>query len=120
MTLRDCLCPIVLNVQASAGDQSDDTKDTFYKEREHVFDQVLMYHMKMLLEDFSAKIGREDIFKLTIVNESLHEINDSNGVRVINFAMLKLLSRVQCFYISPFINVLLMMGRCAVILIMSW
>jgi hypothetical protein len=24
------------------------------------------YHMKIMLEDFSAKVGREDIFKLTI------------------------------------------------------
>jgi hypothetical protein len=29
--------------------------------------------MKFLLVDFNAKEGREDIFKLTIGNESLHE-----------------------------------------------
>jgi hypothetical protein len=31
--------------------------------------------MKILLGDFNAKVGREDIFKLTIGNESLHEIS---------------------------------------------
>jgi hypothetical protein len=30
--------------------------------------------MKILLEDFNANAGREDIFKPTIGNESLHEI----------------------------------------------
>jgi hypothetical protein len=44
-----------------------------------VFDKFPKYHMKILLSDFNAKIGREDIFKLTTGNESLHEIND-NGV----------------------------------------
>jgi hypothetical protein len=39
-----------------------------------------------LLGDFSAKVGREDIFKPTIGNKSLHEISNDNGVRVINFA----------------------------------
>jgi hypothetical protein len=45
--------------------------------------------MKMLLGDFNAKVGREDIFKPTIGNESLHEISNDNGVRVVNFAASK-------------------------------
>jgi hypothetical protein len=48
-------------------------------ELEHVFDKFLKYHIKILL-DFSAKVGREDISKSTIGNESLHEINNDNGV----------------------------------------
>jgi hypothetical protein len=38
--------------------------------------------MKILLAGFNAKVGREDIFKPTIGNESLHEI--SNEGRVVN------------------------------------
>jgi hypothetical protein len=40
--------------------------------------------MKILLGDFNAKVGRENIFKPTIENESLHEISNDNGVRVVN------------------------------------
>jgi hypothetical protein len=36
-------------------------KDSFYKELEHVFDKFPKYHMKILLGDFSAKVGKEDI-----------------------------------------------------------
>jgi hypothetical protein len=36
--------------------------------------------MKILLGDFNAKVGREDIFKPTIGNESLHEITNDYGV----------------------------------------
>jgi hypothetical protein len=45
--------------------------------------------MKILLGDFNAKLGREDIFKPTIGNESSHEISNDNGVKVINFATSK-------------------------------
>jgi hypothetical protein len=34
--------------------------------------------MKNMLGDFSAKVDREDIFKPTIGNESLHEISNDN------------------------------------------
>jgi hypothetical protein len=42
--------------------------------------------MKILLGDFNAKVGREDIFKPIIGNNSLHEASNNNGVRVVNFA----------------------------------
>jgi hypothetical protein len=45
--------------------------------------------MKFLLGDFNAKVGRENIFKPTIGNESLHEISNDNGVRVVNLATSK-------------------------------
>jgi hypothetical protein len=42
--------------------------------------------MKMLLGDFIARVGKEDIIKPTVGNESLHEISNYIGVRVVNFA----------------------------------
>jgi len=37
----------------------------------------------VLLGALSAKVWREDILKQAIENESLHEINNYNGVRVV-------------------------------------
>jgi hypothetical protein len=37
-----------------------------------VFDKFPKYHMNMLLGDFSAKVGKEDIFKPTTGNANLH------------------------------------------------
>jgi hypothetical protein len=87
-------------------------KDSFYEELERVFDKFHKYHMKILLGDFNAKAGREDIFKLTIGNEGSHEISNDNGVRLINFATSKNL-RVQCSHIATSINILgrLQMGK---------
>jgi hypothetical protein len=42
-----------------------------------------------MLADFNAKVGREDIFKLTFGNKSLHKIGNDNGVRIVNFATFK-------------------------------
>jgi hypothetical protein len=39
--------------------------------------------MQILL-DFSAKIGRGDIFKPGVGNESLHKISNDKGVTVVN------------------------------------
>jgi hypothetical protein len=68
---------------------SDDIKGNFYEEIGRVFDQFPRYDMKILLGDFNAKVGREDIFKPTIGNESWHEISNDNGVRAVNFVTSK-------------------------------
>jgi exonuclease III len=65
-TRRDPWCNIiVLNVHAPTEDKMDDIKDMFYEELEQVFHKFPKYHMKILLGDFNAKVGREDIFKPT-------------------------------------------------------
>jgi hypothetical protein len=64
-------------------------KDSYYEELEGVFDQFTKYQMKILLGDFNAKVGREDIFKPTIGNESLHETSNDNGVRVVSLTTSK-------------------------------
>ena len=60
-------------------DKSDDSKDSFYEEWEQVFSHFPRYHTKILLGDFNAKVGRENTFKLTIGNESLHQDSNYNG-----------------------------------------
>jgi hypothetical protein len=77
--LRGRWCDIIiLNVHAPTEDKTDNVKDRFYEELEQVFDKLPEHLMKILLGDFSAKVGKEDIFKPTIRNDSLHEIG--NGV----------------------------------------
>jgi hypothetical protein len=40
-------------------------KGSFFEELE-LFDKFPKYHMKILLGEFNAKVGREDIFKPTL------------------------------------------------------
>jgi hypothetical protein len=76
-------------VHAPCEGKGDDVKDSFCEELGRVFDQFLRYDMKIILGDFNAKVGRENIFKLTIGNGSLHEINNDSGVRVVKYATSK-------------------------------
>jgi Cdc6-like AAA superfamily ATPase len=87
--LRGRWCDIiVLNVHAPTRDKIDDMKGRFYDELERVLDKLPKCPITILL-DLNDKVGREDSFKPTIGIESLHEISDDNGVRVVNFATSK-------------------------------
>jgi hypothetical protein len=76
-------------VHAPSEEKSDDSKERFYEVSEQVFLHFPKYNMKILLGDFNEKVGREDIFKSTIVNESLLQESNVNGIRIANFAIKK-------------------------------
>ena len=60
----------VLNIPGLSEEKSDDSKESLHEELEQVFDHFPKYHMKVLLGDFSAKVGRENIFVSTLGMES--------------------------------------------------
>jgi hypothetical protein len=82
---------IVLNVQVPCEDKGDEEKDSFFEELGRIFDQFPRYDMKIILGDFNAKVGTENICKPMVGNESLHEISNARGVRAVNFATSKIL-----------------------------
>jgi len=54
-------------VHAPTEVKSDDSKDSFYEELEQVFfNHFPKCHMEILLGDFNAIVGRENIFKPTL------------------------------------------------------
>jgi hypothetical protein len=55
--LRGCWSDIVLNVPALTEDETDDTKDKFYEGLGHMIDEFSKCHMKILLQNFNAKVG---------------------------------------------------------------
>jgi hypothetical protein len=82
IVLRGRWCNIiVLKAHAPTEEKGGDSKDSFYEELEGGFDHFPKYHMKILLGDFNAKVGRENIFKPTIGNESLHQDSNDSGVK---------------------------------------
>jgi hypothetical protein len=48
-----------------------------------------LFVVDLCSEDFRIKVGRKDIFKPTIGNESLHVIINNNEVRIANFVTSK-------------------------------
>jgi hypothetical protein len=45
--------------------------------------------MKILLGNFNLKLGRENIFKPTVEQKSLHQGSNDNEVRLVKFATSK-------------------------------
>jgi len=72
-------------------------------ELEQVFDRFPKYHMKILFGDFNVKVGKEDIFKPKIENESLYQNGNDNGVRTVKFATSK--QSVFTNTMSPHLNI---------------
>ena len=76
---------IVLNVHAPSEEKCDESKDSFYEESEQVFDHFPKYHMKILLGDFNAKVGREEERKQTkkqwIQDPSRSNVDNLNNIR---------------------------------------
>jgi len=50
------------------------------------FNHFPKYHIKILFGYFNARVGRENIFKPTNRNDSLHEDSNDNVVRNVNLA----------------------------------
>jgi hypothetical protein len=96
---------IVLNVQIPCEDKSADVKDSLYVEVRGVSGQFPTKDTKIFLGNFNSKVGRENMFKLTIGSELSQEISNDNAVNVVKFATSKtFLCKEQCFLIATFIN----------------
>jgi hypothetical protein len=80
---------IVLNVHSPIEEKIDDVKVSIYEVLESVSAKFLKYNTKIFLADFNVKVGKENLFKLTVRNERLHKIRNDNGVRVVYFATSK-------------------------------
>jgi len=76
-------------VHAPSEEKSNDSKDSFYEELEQVFYHFPKYHMKIISGYFNEKVGKKNIFVLTVGNQSLHKDSNYNGVRIVNFAISK-------------------------------
>jgi exonuclease III len=71
---RGCWCHAnVPNVHAPTVDIIVDVKFSFYEELEHIFNKITKLHKNILVGDFNAKGGKEDIFEPKI------------GVGIVNF-----------------------------------
>jgi hypothetical protein len=57
--------------------------ESFYEDLGRVFHQFPKYDMKILLGNFNAKAGREDIFKQKISNENSHKVSSDNRVMAV-------------------------------------
>jgi hypothetical protein len=63
---------IPMGAHAPTENKSYGSKDSFYMKLQKVFRHFPEYSMKILPEDFNAKLGKKLIFKHTVGNETFH------------------------------------------------
>ncbi|XP_022161478.1 uncharacterized protein LOC111027411 [Myzus persicae] len=80
---------IIICAYAPTKSGNKEVKDAFYEELEQVYDTIPSHCIKVLLGDMNAQVGKENTYKTTIGEHSLHDQSNDNGVRLINFAISK-------------------------------
>jgi hypothetical protein len=55
--------------------------ESFNQELDCEFKKFPKYHMKILLGDFNAKVGVEDIFKSITGDQSSHKTSNDKGIQ---------------------------------------
>ena len=76
----------LINAHAPTEVKEDAIKDEFYNDLETLFDSLPSNDVKLLLGDFNAKVGNESWHRGTTGGHSLHDENNNNGQRLIDFA----------------------------------
>ena len=83
-------CTLILYlVHASTNKKTEEVKEEFYNLLEQNVNQIANSYIKIILGDFNAKVGKEDIYKPTTGNEGLQNETNNNGIKMIQFAISK-------------------------------
>jgi hypothetical protein len=61
-------------------------KDQFYEQLEWVYAACPNQHVKLVMGDANAKVGRETVHQPTKGKHSLHESTNKNDLRLVDFA----------------------------------
>jgi hypothetical protein len=81
----------LINVPAPTNKKMGKVKAKFYNSKEQNINQIANSIIKIILGDFNAKVGKEDIYKPTTDNESLQNETHNNGIKMIQFTISKFL-----------------------------
>jgi hypothetical protein len=80
----------IINEHAPTEEKEGEIRDDFYQTLEATFDSLQHNDIKVLMGDFNAKIGREEAYRGTIGQHSLHEVSSNSGLRLIILQMVKI------------------------------
>ena len=77
----------LINIYAPTEDKADPEKENFYEELQLVIDHTPKSDTILVLGDANAKLGKEDIYKEVSGKHTLHELSNSNGEMLLEFAI---------------------------------
>jgi hypothetical protein len=78
-----------INVHARTEEKEELEKEVLYQKAEEVYDLCPSNDIKIVLGDWNAKVGREEIYQGLILRHSMHLHTNNNGQRLVDFAAAK-------------------------------
>lgn len=84
-----CINVSLINFYAPTEEKENGIKEEFYSHLDMIHDSIPRRLQKIILGDFNAKIGREDVFRPIIGRESIHEESNDNDIRLVTLATSK-------------------------------
>jgi hypothetical protein len=82
------------NVHAPTNEKPGEIKEVIYNLLDQILCCITSSDIKIIhvLGDFNGKVGKRNLYKPTIGNESLHNETNDNGMKMIQFAVSKCLN----------------------------
>ena len=77
----------VFSIYAPTNVAQEQEKDNFYEEVEQAMNTVPQHDIKILLGDFNAQVGKEEVYRSVIGKQSFHDVSNDNGLRMISLAV---------------------------------
>lgn len=77
----------IINVHAPTENKDETDKDEFYEKVARIYNETPGNTIKIIVEDFTAKVEKKTSFRPTIRMPSTHEISNNKGQRLVNFAI---------------------------------
>ena len=63
----------LISAHAPTEEKSEEVKEIFYNQLENIFDSIPRHDMKIVLGDFNAKVGKEDLLAPTCGKQTIME-----------------------------------------------
>ncbi|KAF0753759.1 craniofacial development protein 2-like [Aphis craccivora] len=75
---------VIVNCYAPTETADCELKDLFYDDLDRVLENIPRESIKIVVGDFNAQVGWENIIKPIVGKESLHQESNNNGMRLIS------------------------------------
>ncbi|KAL3269070.1 hypothetical protein HHI36_008153 [Cryptolaemus montrouzieri] len=88
----------LMNVHCPTEEKENEIKEKFYEMIEEEYDKTPKFDVKIILGDFNAKLGQEEIYRPAIGKYSKHEESNENGKKLIELATERNLRVVTTYF----------------------
>jgi hypothetical protein len=73
-----------IRVHAPTEEAEEEMQDRFYEKLVDVYDRAAEYDVNILVGNMNAKVGKDNIYRPTTGKESIHDVSNNNGMRLID------------------------------------